>query len=289
LEGQATTSSGLAGRLGLSPAETASLLAALQARGEVSIVGDEVCLTPLGRQEAARLIRAHRLWERHLADDTGYRESEWHSLAEREEHRLSPAEADALARQLGQPASDPHGDPIPTADGDVVLHVGQPLSRLPLGAMARISHVEDEPAQVYDEIVAAGLAPGVIVQLLEAAPDGALLLANDGRHWLSPSAAENISVVPLPPHEQFERPRGEPLHALRPGQPARVLDLSPRCHGADRRRLLDLGITPGTAIEAVLTGPSGDPTAYRIRDALIALRREQADLVHIVRPEEPQA
>jgi Fe2+ transport system protein FeoA len=44
---------------------------------------------------------------------------------------------------------------------------------------------------------------------------------------------------------------------------------------------MDLGILPGTRIEAEMTSPSGDPTAYRIRDALIALRREQADLIRI--------
>ena len=57
--------------------------------------------------------------------------------------------------------------------------------------------------------------------------------------------------------------------------------LSPQCRGPERRRLMDLGILPGTVIQAELVSPSGDPTAYRIRDALIALRKEQADWVRV--------
>ncbi len=50
---------------------------------------------------------------------------------------------------------------------------------------------------------------------------------------------------------------------------------------AERRRLLDLGILPGTRIENVMPSPLGDPVAYRIRSAVVALRREQARLIEI--------
>jgi len=58
---------------------------------------------------------------------------------------------------------------------------------------------------------------------------------------------------------------------------------------AERRRLLDLGILPGTVIETVMRSPLGDPVAYRIRNAVVALRREQAELIEVqaVAPEEP--
>jgi Fe2+ transport system protein FeoA len=51
--------------------------------------------------------------------------------------------------------------------------------------------------------------------------------------------------------------------------------------GAERRRMVDLGILPGTRIEVALRNPLGDPTAYRVRDAVVALRREQARCVQI--------
>ena len=50
---------------------------------------------------------------------------------------------------------------------------------------------------------------------------------------------------------------------------------------AERRRLLDLGILPGTRIENVMPSPLGDPIAYRIRSAVVALRREQAQLIEV--------
>ena len=53
------------------------------------------------------------------------------------------------------------------------------------------------------------------------------------------------------------------------------------CTGAQRDRMMDLGILPGTRIAAEMRGPMGDPTAYRVRGALIALRREQAATIHI--------
>lgn len=64
------------------------------------------------------------------------------------------------------------------------------------------------------------------------------------------------------------------LDQLPPAQPAVVTDVATT--GAARRRLMDLGILPGTRIEAVLTSPLGDPKAYSVRGALIALRRVQA-------------
>ena len=54
---------------------------------------------------------------------------------------------------------------------------------------------------------------------------------------------------------------------------------SPACRGVQRRRLFDLGLIPGTVVRAEFTGPGGDPTAYDIRGATIALRRQQAEQI----------
>ena len=71
------------------------------------------------------------------------------------------------------------------------------------------------------------------------------------------------------------------LSSLDLGGKARVVALSPVLRGAERRRLLDLGLIPGTEVSAEIRSPGGDPTGYRIRGAVIALRREQADQVRI--------
>lgn len=75
----------------------------------------------------------------------------------------------------------------------------------------------------------------------------------------------------------------ETLVTLKLGETAKVVQILPTCQGAERRRLMDLGILPGTVITAEMKSPSGDPTAYRIRGALIGLRQEQANAIAIRR------
>jgi Fe2+ transport system protein FeoA len=69
------------------------------------------------------------------------------------------------------------------------------------------------------------------------------------------------------------------LDQLAVGRAATVSGLT--CQGANRHRLMDLGILPGTRIEAEMRSPLGDPTAYRVRGAVIAMRREQAQQIEI--------
>jgi DtxR family Mn-dependent transcriptional regulator len=157
-----------------------------------------------------------------------------------------------------------------------------PLPTAPLDRPLRIVHVEDEPAAVYSQLVAVGLYPGMIVRLIETSPQRVRLVAGWNEHRLAPLVAANVSVAPVEV-ALAEEPLDVPLSALNPGEEGRVVALSPRCRGAERRRLMDLGVLPGTVIGAELRSPSGDPTAYRIRDAMIALRAEQAVLIRVER------
>ncbi len=75
----------------------------------------------------------------------------------------------------------------------------------------------------------------------------------------------------------------ETLVQLRPGESAEVVRISPACRGAQRRRLLDLGVLPGTVVSAEFEGALSDPMAYRIRGAVIALRKNQAEWIYITR------
>ena len=106
----------------------ADLLTAMQNRNLVEVRPDGLSLTDAGLEYALHMVRAHRLWERYLADQTGYQALAWHELADQMEHRLTPAAANALAATLGNPTYDPHGDPIPSAEGEVlkVLHRAHP-------------------------------------------------------------------------------------------------------------------------------------------------------------------
>ena len=282
LDGRRPTLDSIAGILQVNQDEASTLVSNMAAHNLLQLEGNSFHLTEAGQNYALQVIRAHRLWERYLADETGFKEAEWHTRAEQREHHLSPEEVEALSARLGNPTHDPHGDPIPTASGQFVPHGGRPLTSLEVGQFAQIVHIEDEPPLVYAQLVAEGLYPGMELHLKEASTDRILFLVNGKEHLLAPIVARNISVQPLMQGEAALR-HTERLSNLKPGQSAKVVSISPGCRGAERRRFMDLGILPGTVIKAEMVSPGGDPTAYLIRRSLIGLRKEQADHIYIDR------
>jgi len=191
-------------------------------------------------------------------------------------NEVSPA-----ANRLGHPSHDPHGDPIPTRRGEWVSHGGRPLSDLALGTRARIVHIEDEPEVIYAQIIAEDLHPNMLVEIDEISANRIRFWSDDQEHVLAPIVAANISVVPLAEEKADQTLIGVPLDSLQPGQAGVVTGISSLSRGIERRRLFDLGIIPGTVIGVEMVNPSGDPTAYRIRGSLIALRSTQARLIRV--------
>jgi DtxR family Mn-dependent transcriptional regulator len=285
MEGRRPTLESISGALHTSQNDTAALIAAMQTNGLLQTKDGEYHLTPKGRDSALHIIRAHRLWERYLAEETGIHQAEWHGQAELAEHQLTPEQADALALQLGNPTHDPHGDPIPTADGEMVTHGGQPLSTLEVDKPGLIVHLEDEPPVVYAQLAAEGLHPGMVVRVTESAPERVRFWTNGDEHIVAPIVADNISVIPLPEEEAEEADDCERLTCLSPGETAEVIGITYASRGPERRRFMDLGILPGTKIKAEMRSPGGDPTAYIIRGAMIALRQDQANLIKVKRVE----
>lgn len=278
--GRRPTLQSVAGVTQLKAGEVTRLLQEMEKQGLVSFSSGELELTQAGRRAGVHIIRAHRLWECYLADETGLREREWHARAERREHRMTPSEADALAIQLGNPTHDPHGDRIPTADGVLEADAGRPLAALEIGETAWLAHIEDEPENLYAELAARGLRAGMTVTLLEKSGQCVRFTANGDEHALDPILAHQLEVQPLAETDELL----ENLASFVPGRRVTVLGLARSCRGQERRRLLDLGFVAGTAVEVAMTSPSGEPTAYRVRGALIALHREQARSV-MVEPE----
>jgi DtxR family Mn-dependent transcriptional regulator len=272
----------LAGALGIGGDRAAGLVAIMEGEGLIERRGTALRLTEDGRTYARRILRIHRLWERWLAEQTGVAETDWHGLAEKREHRMTDEEADALAARLGHPAWDPHGDPIPTAEGELPPPRGVPLPSLSPEAWATVTHLEDEPEALYAELVAADLHPGLPIQLLEASARRVRVSVGGRERELTPVAAANVTVTPW--EADADAPiEHEVLFDLAPGETGRVAAILPGCLGAQRRRLLDLGLVPGTQVEAVFASAAGDPVAYRIRGSLIALRETQSRWVGIER------
>jgi DtxR family Mn-dependent transcriptional regulator len=159
------------------------------------------------------------------------------------------------------------------------------VSRLSLagvapGRAAEIVHLEDEPVEIYDALLADGLGLGARVAVVDRS-DRQVRLRARGREWpMDLLVARNVTVRLLPVGASADEPLLT-LRDLRPGERGRVVSLSPACQGSQRRRLLDMGVVRGTEIESALASAAGDPVAYRVRGALIALRGEQAEWVRI--------
>jgi DtxR family Mn-dependent transcriptional regulator len=271
----------LAGSLEIGRSEAVRVLARLQGSGfaEPSERGGYL-LTEAGRSYALRILRTHRLVERYLADRTGISPREWHLEAERQEHLLTSAETERLARQMGHPLYDPHGDPIPTAQGRMPEAHGASLSGALPNATVAVIHLEDEPPDVYERLLGAGFALGDVLRVIAVEPDRIRFIRDGMESSLARPLAANVTVETIAEPGTLD-PSVVTLDRIRIGERASVVSLAPACRGQQRRRLLDLGVVPGTVIRVVMRSAAGDPLAYEIRGALIGLRREQAAWIRV--------
>lgn len=278
--GVGATLNDLAGSLGLKHDPLVESIASMESKGLISSEGGKLKLNPSGRDYALKIIRVHRLWEKYLAENTGIDRLEWHDRAEEMEHRLNVTETDELAMQLGNPRYDPHGDPIPTFRGEIAPPKGRPLSTFPVDVVGRIIHIEDEPETIYRQIIAEDLRIGSQVRVFESNPNRIRFHSEGEEYVLAPIIAANISVMELDQEEEPEENVSR-LSSLKVGEKAKVISISREYRGSGRRRLLDLGFVPGTPVIPAISSPMNDPKAYLIRDTIIALRNEQADLILI--------
>lgn len=282
-DGHSASFRSLKGELGLGDRALIALIERLEDEGLVRTEGTQLRLTPDGERLALHVLRAHRLWELYLAEELGVPIARVHTEAERQEHRLSPQQLDRLSAAMGHPDVDPHGDPIPGADGSVPESPGTVLTAWPLSTPARIVHLEDEPPLAYAQLTAEGLRLGQVVRVIERTPARLMLSDGENEFRLAPMLAANVHVVAAGSEQPAAREGVIALTELPSGTVADIVALDPAFRGFARRRLLDLGFTPGARIRSDLATFTGDPRAYRLRGTTIALRREQSDRV-LVKP-----
>ncbi|HHB79010.1 MAG TPA: DNA-binding protein [Saprospiraceae bacterium] len=236
-------------------------------------------LLPKGREYALKIIRVHRLYEKYLSEKTGFDKKEWHGKAEEMEHLMNDSQTEDLALKLGNPRYDPHGDPIPTTEGELAPVEGERLAELPVNTIGRIVHIEDKPEIIYRQILAEDIHIGSQIRVLESNNQRVRFFSEGEDYVLAPMVAENITVLIHDEEEIYED--AVRLSSLKPGEKAKVVSISRESRGEARRRLLDLGFVMGSDVRVDLTNPLGDPTAYLIKGATIALRKKQADKILI--------
>jgi DtxR family Mn-dependent transcriptional regulator len=124
-----------------------------------------VRLTKAGEKLAALVLRRHRLVELFLVKVMGMSWTEVHDEAEALEHAVSDRLIDRIDEMLGRPQVDPHGDPIPSAEGRVELPTYETLLTCALNEPVRVSRVSDQDREFLHFVERHDLKPGAIVQV----------------------------------------------------------------------------------------------------------------------------
>jgi DtxR family transcriptional regulator, Mn-dependent transcriptional regulator len=177
----AASTTDVADRLSVASASVTNMFARLQEMGLAEYERYRgASLTERGREEALRLVRRHRLIETFLLEHLGYSWQEVHEEAERLEHAVSDGFTERLAAFLGHPDHDPHGAPIPAADGTLAAEESFPLDEVPVGDCVRISRVKHEDAAVLSFLGERELVPGRLVEVKEVrALDGVVTVEDE--------------------------------------------------------------------------------------------------------------
>ncbi len=140
-----------------------------------------VALTTKGRSVAIKVLRRHRLIELYLVQELGYELHEVHDEAEVLEHHVSERFIEAIAHKMDDPDIDPHGDPIPTAEGVIVQRNLQPLSLVDLNTPATIARLKATGNELLQHILERGLTLHATVKVLQRDPfEGPITVLVDG-------------------------------------------------------------------------------------------------------------
>jgi DtxR family Mn-dependent transcriptional regulator len=276
-------------------------------------------LTEEGEQRAFHILRRHRLWEVFLVDKLGFDYEQAHDAACQLEHSTPDQVADQLDVFLGYPTVNPQGEPIPRADGSRPARTLTPLTALSAGQRGHVVRcdVDDAARAFLDE---QGIRPGakLTVEAIGGIVEGGSILVRveSTRVSLTRSLAEKVQLdkervdkkqpeekmgsevkrtahrekSTIAKNEENEEDsdmqtkvdtavRQIPLHKLKAGQRGIVVRVGGR--GPARRRMMDMGLVPGSEVEVVRVAPLGDPIEFTVKGYSLSLRKSEAQNITV--------
>ena len=194
--GGPVTTNALGDWLGVTASSASGMLRKLDDLGLVSYEPYRgVRLSEAGWRAAMRVVRRHRLLELFLAETLGLSWDKVHDEAEALEHALSPGLCEMIAAKLGDPRTDPHGDPIPTADGRVIEEPSASLGSLCPGQQRKVVRVSDRDPEVLRLLTDHGVALGDSLRITDVHPSGAVtVVVGSGVHLLDAHVVAAIRV-----------------------------------------------------------------------------------------------
>ncbi|MDO8793654.1 MAG: metal-dependent transcriptional regulator [Vicinamibacterales bacterium] len=187
----------LATSLGVTPGTATTMVKTLAEAGLAEYepyVG--VALTPQGERLAGLVVRRHRLVELFLVRVMGFGWDEVHEEAEHLEHVVSDRLIERMDTMLGHPEADPHGDPIPNADGAVTPQPYDTLLTCPLGQPVTVTRVLDQGRAFLQFVETNRLKPGTVIQVdgRDESADSVLVTGDGARLTIGARAASKLQV-----------------------------------------------------------------------------------------------
>lgn len=187
----------LAFLLNVKPATVNDMLKKLKEKKLVSYEKyGKIKLTKEGTKFATDVLRKHRLWETFLYEKLAFSWDEVHEVAEQLEHIQSSKLIDRLDKFLDFPEFDPHGDPIPTKDGELKIHFKKTLADMEVGSTCKMVAVKDNSSSFLQYVVEVGLGINNQIKIISKQDYDALTVieVNDKQSSVSLKFAENIYV-----------------------------------------------------------------------------------------------
>ena len=193
------STSALADRLGVSAASSSAMLKRLESLGLVKREPYRgVVLTGAGDRVALAVIRHHRLLELYLAEALGMSWDRVHEEAEVLEHAISPELSNLIAEKLGNPTHDPHGDPIPSASGEIEEEQTRSLAELDDGEQGVLTRVSDADPEMLRYLSDRGIERGTKIEFVRREPFGGPLTVRAGgrEHALGEQLVRAMRIAP---------------------------------------------------------------------------------------------
>jgi DtxR family Mn-dependent transcriptional regulator len=206
LTGEPAETNAIARLLSIAPASVSGMVRRLADQGLITHERYRGArLTAAGRRAALRTVRRHRVIEAYLTSALGYSWDRVHDEAERLEHAASDELIDRMASAIGEPATDPHGAPIPTREGTLEERSLVPLASLDPGDVAHVERVSDRNGERLRYLAELGIVPGASIQVIAREPfQGPIALrVGDTTRTIGAELAGQILVASIP----AKRPR----------------------------------------------------------------------------------
>ncbi|MGZ1490997.1 metal-dependent transcriptional regulator [Brevibacterium sediminis] len=158
----------------------------------------QIVLTDVGRQIAVEIVRRHRIVESYLVEALGLTWDQVHDEADRLEHAVSDLVLDRMNAALGSPQRDPHGDPIPDADGHTADFPSRRLQETAPGVEVEVVRVSDRSPELLRYLTDRGIVIGTKLQVrsISSAASAIAVRVGDENIELALDAADAIRVGP---------------------------------------------------------------------------------------------